>query len=185
MSAPAATLPPVLTPNSPTAAVASWCVATGLRASVVGRWVWVPYSQLDWKAKDEAERLRALLRAAGFRTSKRRAAFYHDCGIPARKRVTGRLEAIHCADFLACNGDLGTFDRVVMNPPFSNGQDVRHIQHAATFLRPGGVLVALCANGPRQREALQPLADYWEDLPPGTFKEAGTGVNVALLVIRR
>jgi hypothetical protein len=24
---------------------------------------------------------------------------------------------------------------------------------------------------------------WWEDLPAGTFKEAGTGVNVALLLI--
>lgn len=45
-------------------------------------------------------------------------------------------------------------------------------------------LVALCANGPRQRQALQPLAAFWEDLPPGTFKKAETNVNVALVVIR-
>lgn len=88
-------------------------------------------------------------------------------------------------DFLELNSDLGTFDRIVMNPPFCNGADIKHIRHAAGKLRPGGLLVALCANGPRQREALQPLVDLWEDLPPGTFKEAGTGVNVALLVIRR
>lgn len=76
------------------------------------------------------------------------------------------------------------FDRIIMNPPFENAADVKHIQHAASMLNSGGVLVALCANGPRQREALQPLADLWEDLPPGSFKESGTGVNVALLVIR-
>ncbi len=28
---------------------------------------------------------------------------------------------VRCADFLACNGELGTFDRIVMNPPFANG----------------------------------------------------------------
>lgn len=89
-----------------------------------------------------------------------------------------------CADFLAYNGDLGTFDRVVMNPPFANGADIQHIEHAASMLRPGGVLVALCANGPRQRAKLMERADFWEDLPPGSFKEAGTNVNVALLVIR-
>lgn len=91
---------------------------------------------------------------------------------------------LRCADFLECNGDLGTFDRVLMNPPFVKAADVKHVQHAVGMLRPGGVLVALCASGPRQREALQPLADLWEDLPPGSFKEAGTGVNVALVVIR-
>jgi hypothetical protein len=49
------------------------------------------------------------------------------------------------------------------------------------MLKPGGRLVAICANGPRQREKLQPIASSWEDLPSGTFK--GTGVNAALLVI--
>jgi precorrin-6B methylase 2 len=89
---------------------------------------------------------------------------------------------VRCADFLACNGDLGTFDRIVMNPPFERGDDIRHIEHALTMLRPGGRLVALCANGPRQREAFQARADYWEDLPAGSFKQQGTGVNVALCV---
>lgn len=75
------------------------------------------------------------------------------------------------------------FDKIVMNPPFINGEDIKHIEHAKSLLAPGGTLVALCANGPRQREKLMPLADYWEDLPPGSFSEQGTNVNVALLVI--
>lgn len=89
------------------------------------------------------------------------------------------------ADFLECNGDLGTFHRIVMNPPFSNAADIKHIEHAAGMLKPGGRLVAICANGPRQRERLQSIATHWEDLPAGTFKEAGTNVNTALVVIDR
>ena len=75
------------------------------------------------------------------------------------------------------------FDRIVMNPPFTNAQDVRHILHARQFLAPGGALVALCANGPRQRAALQHLATQWHDLPAGSFASEGTGVNVAMLVL--
>ena len=92
---------------------------------------------------------------------------------------------VHQTDFLTCNGDYGTFDRVIMNPPFENGLDIKHINHALTFLRPGGRLVALCANGPRQRAAFMGMADYWEDLPEGSFKDQGTGVNVALMVINK
>ena len=55
---------------------------------------------------------------------------------------------------------------------------------AAGFLRPGGKLVALCADGPRQRAELQPMAIHWEKLPAGTFSDQGTAVNVALLVIQ-
>lgn len=86
-------------------------------------------------------------------------------------------------DFLQCNGDLGAFDRVVMNPPFANGSDIKHIEHALGFLKPGGRLVAICANGPRQNERLKPMATEWHDLPPGTFKEAGTNVATAIVVI--
>lgn len=88
-----------------------------------------------------------------------------------------------CGDFLSFNGDLLKFDKIIMNPPFHNGQDIKHIEHALTFLKPGGRLVALCANGPRQRDKLMPMADEWEDLPEGSFKNAGTMVNTALLVI--
>ncbi|WP_024516992.1 DUF3560 domain-containing protein [Bradyrhizobium sp. Tv2a-2] len=89
------------------------------------------------------------------------------------------------ADFLdmaGCTQDA-KFDRIVMNPPFENGADIRHIEHARTLLRPGGRIVAICANGPRQRAKLQPIAVEWRDLPAGTFKESGTMVNTALVVI--
>jgi protein-L-isoaspartate O-methyltransferase len=79
--------------------------------------------------------------------------------------------------------ELGRFERILMNPPFADGADIKHIRHALTFLQPGGRLVALCANGPRQQEHIRPIAGEWIELEPGTFKEQGTAVNVALLVI--
>lgn len=91
---------------------------------------------------------------------------------------------VRCADFLTCVDETG-FDRIVMNPPFKNGEDIKHIMHAAGMLKPGGVLVALCANGPRQNAALAHWATQsggtWEVLPEGSFSESGTGVNVAML----
>lgn len=93
------------------------------------------------------------------------------------------LTDVRCGNFLECNGDLGKFDRIVMNPPFVNGADIKHIKHALSLLKPGGKLVALCANGSRQNEQLKPLANsLWEVQPEGSFKEQGTNVNVALMV---
>lgn len=91
-------------------------------------------------------------------------------------------------DFLECTPDLiGHFDAVLMNPPFANGQDIAHIEHARKFVKRGGRIVAICANGPRQNEKLKPMAEesggYWEPLPAGTFSQSGTGVNTALLII--
>jgi protein-L-isoaspartate O-methyltransferase len=79
------------------------------------------------------------------------------------------------------NGSIGQFDRILMNPPFENGSDIKHITHALSFLKPGGRLVAICANGPRQKEKLQGIADWWEELPPDTF--SGTGVRTVLLTV--
>ncbi len=94
------------------------------------------------------------------------------------------LCTVHEVDFLECEpGDLGSFHRIVMNPPFDNGADIKHVKHALRFLKPGGRLVAIVANGPRQAAALQGLADRWIDLPPGSFKEAGTNVNTAIVRI--
>lgn len=102
-----------------------------------------------------------------------------------RLRIVEAGAMVHQRDFLQCNGDLGRFDRVLMNPPFANGQDIAHIQHALQMLKPGGRLVAICANGPRQNEQLRPLVEQhggtWEVLPADTFKESGTGVNAAML----
>ncbi len=98
-----------------------------------------------------------------------------------RLRASYPAVNVQCEDFLECNGNLGKFDRVLMNPPFENGSDIKHIQHAITFLNPGGRLVAICANGPRQNEILQPLSTKWNELPEGTF--AGTGVRAVLLTI--
>lgn len=96
-------------------------------------------------------------------------------------RIT--LSRVHCVDFLSCNGELGTFDRIVMNPPFANGADIEHIKHAIGMLKPGGKLVALCPNGAKQSRVLRPLSATWEELPEGSFREQGTGVRVVLLSI--
>lgn len=98
------------------------------------------------------------------------------------------LTIVHCGDFLEFNsdGDL-QFDKIIMNPPFANADDIKHIKHALAMLAPGGLLVAICANGSRQQSQLRPLVEacggIWEELPSGTFKEAGTMVSSVLLTV--
>lgn len=84
------------------------------------------------------------------------------------------------------------YDRVLMNPPFENGQDIEHVRHAFLFLKPGGRLVAIMSPGPffRQdrravefREWFETLGGEREDLPAGAFKESGTGVATVLVII--
>lgn len=89
---------------------------------------------------------------------------------------------VRCCDFLEFKTET-KFNKIVMNPPFNGGADIAHILHAVSMLEPCGRLVAICANGPRQIKTLKPLTGYWEPLPSGTFKHAGTNVNTVLLII--
>lgn len=90
-----------------------------------------------------------------------------------------------CADFLECP-DLGTFDRVLMNPPFERGADVKHIRHAFTMLKPGGRLVAIASStaGQKLSDWVEERAGWVEPLPAGSFAtgERPTNVNTCLIV---
>jgi type I restriction-modification system DNA methylase subunit len=97
-------------------------------------------------------------------------------------------------DFLAMNGSLGLFDRIVMNPPFTKGQDIEHVEHAYNHLKPGGKLVAITSPGwtfrndakhNNFRSWLHTLDATHEDLPAGTFKESGTMVATTLIEITK
>lgn len=105
------------------------------------------------------------------------------CGELYRALESDSNAALVQGDFLDCTPErLGLFDSVVMNPPFKQWRDIKHILHAKQFLRPGGRLVGICADGPRQREKLKPTASQWIELPPGSFKEAATNVSAAIVV---
>jgi len=105
-----------------------------------------------------------------------------------RLRYEFPLSSIICSDFLTCF-DLGEFDKIIMNPPFINAIDIKHILHALTLLREGGRLVSLCADGPRQRDKIMPLAinsgGFYESLGCGVFNDQGTNVSTALFVINK
>lgn len=115
-------------------------------------------------------------------------------GVEINSSLAGHLESslteaeIQNRDFMECGDELGLFDAILMNPPFSHGQDVAHILHAKQFLKPGGVLVAICADSTRQRDVLRPMIEQkrgtWEQLPSGTFQESGTMVCTVLMVYR-
>jgi methylase of polypeptide subunit release factors len=86
---------------------------------------------------------------------------------------------------------IGTFDKVVMNPPFGQRQDVQHVLTAYGLLRSPGRLVAIMAagikfRGDRMARELRDLIRLWgfmEDIPEGTWDEAETKVQTVLVVI--
>jgi predicted RNA methylase len=111
------------------------------------------------------------------------------------KELVGRGFDVTQDDFLTLSPEqLGTYSRVVMNPPFSKRQDIKHVRHAFRFLAPGGVLVAIMSSGVQFRDDKLSTefrawvavnnGDIWSN-PPGSFLASGTGVNTCMVRLRK
>lgn len=48
-----------------------------------------------------------------------------------------------CGDFLEYDEFINYYDYIIANPPFSNGQDIKHVQHMYKLLKPGGTLTSV------------------------------------------
>lgn len=103
-----------------------------------------------------------------------------DCTVVAGDFLAQRAEAL---------GVRTSFDRVVMNPPFSRGQDVLHVTHAFEFLKPGGRLVSVMSAGvefrrdKRYAEFRERFSPELTRLPENSFRESGTNVSTVIAVI--
>ena len=92
----------------------------------------------------------------------------------------------------------GGYDRILMNPPFSDGRDIQHVRHAYDLLKPGGRLVAIIGESAffnqnkratEFREWLESVGGTDEKLPEGTFNDpslpVNTGANARMVVIEK
>lgn len=84
------------------------------------------------------------------------------------------------------------FNKIIMNPPFTKGQDMRHILHAWSMLQKGGRLVAICSEAVRRGETkdhknfMETFKDAtFYEVEAGAFKESGTGVATLILVANK
>lgn len=71
------------------------------------------------------------------------------------------------------------FDRVVMNPPFSDGRWQDHVEHAAKLLNSGGKLVAIVPVSAWDKYHLDGYHIEWMSKHEGAF--SGTSVSVAMM----
>lgn len=96
-------------------------------------------------------------------------------------------------DFLEAKPEP-VFDAVLMNPPFSRNQDIRHVRHAFDMLKPGGRLVAImsehaafagdAASG-EFRAWASSIGGEFDPLPDATFRESGTLVSSRIFCARK
>lgn len=113
---------------------------------------------------------------------------------PTNADVLSRIGGfeVHQCDFLDwAKYERRSFDAVVMNPPFTGNQDIRHVMAAWNLLRDGGRLVAIMSEHAfigQERECrdfrnwLSDISAGVETLPVGSFYESGTGVSARLIV---
>ena len=113
---------------------------------------------------------------------------------PENCKALRAIPDIRCVceqDFLEyAKVDAAQYDAVVMNPPFANNQDIKHIHAAWQFVRPGRRLIAICSEGPffRQDGTAKEFRAWLEEigadavkLPDDTFRESGTGVATRII----
>ena len=113
---------------------------------------------------------------------------------PENCKALRAIPDIRCVseqDFLEyAKVDAAQYDAVVMNPPFANNQDMKHILAAWQFVRPGRRLIAICSEGPffRQDGSAKEFRAWLEEigadavkLPDDTFRESGTGVATRII----
>lgn len=88
------------------------------------------------------------------------------------------------------------FDRILMNPPFENGQDMEHVKHCFDyFLKPEGILVSVMSASVASNTASKYVAfrefalkhGEFYHVDPGAFKNAfnSTGVSVIICVLTK
>lgn len=71
------------------------------------------------------------------------------------------------------------YDRVVMNPPFSEGRWKAHTEHAAGMVKPHGRLVAILPSGAKNKFELEGFACEWSPVFDNEFD--GASVSVVIL----
>ena len=110
--------------------------------------------------------------------------------LSAVERLKGYGFPVLCQDFLTLPGR--PVDCVVMNPPFTRGQDMAHVLHALQFLPPGGRLVALTSptaglgttrTHQQFRTTMQAVGAVRSQCPADAFAASGTRVRPALWVL--
>jgi GNAT superfamily N-acetyltransferase len=111
-----------------------------------------------------------------------------------RELLEAKGHNIVAHDFMDYNE--GGYDRIIMNPPFSDRRDAAHVQHAYDLLKPGGRLVAIMGEGVffgSDKKAssfmdwLDSVGGEHEKMPENTFMDKSlpvtTGVNTRMVVI--
>lgn len=110
--------------------------------------------------------------------------------MPKDQTTCVEISKLHCEilkakEYKVINEDFLKFeqeqcyDRVVANPPFSDGRWQAHIEHAAGMVKTGGRLVAILPSGAKNKLTLTGFTCEWSQVFDNEFD--GASVSVVIL----
>ncbi len=102
------------------------------------------------------------------------------CEILKKKKICDVVNA-DFIEWASTSPDL--FDRVVMNPPFSEGRAEQHLVAASKLLKVGGVLAAILPVGMKSKPELPGFKYEWSEERKGEFP--GVSISVVMLKLTR
>jgi predicted RNA methylase len=107
-------------------------------------------------------------------------------------RAGGYAREIVNADFLSVKVER-RYQRVIMNPPFADRQDIRHVERALRFVQPGGLVVAVMLGSltfrtdrltKDFRARVQEVRGTITELPDDAFPVVGVRTVIAVIPVR-
>lgn len=111
--------------------------------------------------------------------------------MPKERTQCVEISPLHCqilrekgfrvieGDFLKIAPSMAKFDRVVMNPPYSEGRWQAHLEAAASLVATGGRLVAILPASAKGKTLLPGFDHKWSRVYSNEF--SGTSVSVVIL----
>lgn len=109
--------------------------------------------------------------------------------MPKDRTICVEISELHCkilqakgfhvehADFLQWRA--GSFNCIVLNPPYSEGRWQSHIEHASTMLRTNGRLIAVLPASAKGKDVLPGFTLTWSRVFDNEF--AGTSTSVVIM----
>jgi hypothetical protein len=95
--------------------------------------------------------------------------------------LEGKGFNVVCDDFLTWVKTAKKYDRIVMNPPFTDNQAKEHVQAAAALLKANGKLVAILPASLKDKTLVEGLKHEWSEVIENAFSTTGTNVSVIML----
>lgn len=111
--------------------------------------------------------------------------------MPKEQTLCIEISKLHCqileakghkvieADFLKHDFGKQRFDKIVMNPPYSEGRWQSHIEHAVNLLKPKGSIIAVLPASAKNKQVINGLNLSWSREFKNEFES--TSISVVIL----